>query len=242
MRMRFEGKGDIMNFYETTLRRIVQESSDSYSYIMDIPEGYTWKAGQHAMFKIKDYKLVEGDRDSRIFTIASAPQDEFLMFTTRIGELHSGFKDHLLKNIKVGDKIEIAAPLGSFDFDMSKYKRSIAIAGGIGITPIRSLLRHYADNNDENHAFTVIYSDDRGEYAYDELWEELKTKMPNLDLRFVSERDEFTGSTNDYAKEFGNESEYLIAGSPGMNAAFTQTLIDLGVDKENIKTDNFMGY
>ena len=48
--------------------------------------------------------------------------------------------------------------------------------------------------------------------------------------------------TDDYAKANGNEAEYLVAGSPGMNKAFTERLEGLGVKAENIKTDVFMGY
>lgn len=231
-----------MKFYEAKLVKIVKENSDSYSYIMNIPQGYAWKAGQHAMFRLKGYTVAPEDKDTRIFTIAAAPEDGYLMFTTRISDKHSSFKDILLNCIKAGDTIEIAPAIGSFDMDLNKFPETLVIAGGIGITPIRSLLRHYCRNNNENHRITVLYSDDRGEFAYGDLWDELTADMPNLDLHLISQREEFAESTNRFAARALNAAEYLIAGSPGMNAAFTETLTDLGIKRDNIKVDNFMGY
>ena len=70
----------------------------------------------------------------------------------------------------------------------------------------------------------------------------MEKRVPGLDLKLISVRDEFTDGTDAYAKAQGNAAEYLVAGSPGMNKAFTERLEKLGVAAENIKTDVFMGY
>jgi ferredoxin-NADP reductase len=231
-----------MQLYETTVTKIAQETSDSYSFFMRIPEGYTWQAGQHALWKLSGYDVAEDDRPSRIFTIASAPEDGFLMFTTRIADPHSSFKDVLLHQLKAGDPMLVANPKGSFAFHRN-HPQSLVIAGGIGITPIRSLLAHAAvQNADPDHKITVFYSDDRGEFCYGDFWKKVESAMPNLELHLISDRDEFTERVNTFAKTVGNDAEYLIAGSPGMNKAFTATLTGLGVAEDQIVVDNFMGY
>lgn len=231
-----------MNFFEAEITEIRQETSDSYSYIMKVPQGYSWKAGQHALFRIKDYTLPEGEKDGRIFTIASAPEDGFLMFTTRISPQHSAFKELLLKQVKPGDTILAAAPLGNFDFNMEDYEKTLVVAGGIGITPIRSLLRHYEEGCRAEHRITLLYSDDRGEFAYGEFWKEIQEKLPQLELFLISDREELSSRIRDYAAGEQNAAEYMIAGSPGMNASISKNLMDLGILKENIRMDNFMGY
>lgn len=230
-----------MDFFEIVLKEIRKETSDSYSYIFDIPEGYRFKAGQHAAWKLNSHKVDEGDRETRVFSIASAPEDGFLMFTTRIADPHTSYKEILLNKIKAGDTMSIANARGDFSFH-KEYPQTFVIAGGIGITPIRSLLKHWAHNNDPEHKIVVLYSDDRGEFAYQETFDEITSAMPNLQLKLISQREVFMESVDEYAKENGNQAEYLVAGSPGMNKAFKERLIGLGIKEENIKLDNFVGY
>ncbi len=230
-----------MEFFETKVIDIVKETSDSYSFKLEIPQGFTWEAGQYTMWKFVDHKVEEGDRPVRVFTIASAPEDGYLMFTTRIAEDHTSWKNILLNDLKVGDKMMVAKAKGEFNFH-GNYKESFVIAGGIGITPIRSLLKHFSENNNEDHKLVVLYSDDRGEFCYKYDFKEITDKMPNLELLFICDRDEFTAEVEKYAKEKQNNAEYLIAGSPGMNKVFSEKLEGLGVNKDNIKVDNFMGY
>lgn len=230
-----------MKFFEAKVIDIVKETSDSYSFKMEIPEGFTWESGQHTMWKFKDHQVEEGDRPIRIFTIASAMEDGFLMFTTRIAEFHTSFKNILLHELKVGDVMLVAEPKGDFTIH-GEYNKSLVIAGGIGITPIRSILKHLQSNNMENHEVVVIYSDDRGEFAYNDTFKEMTESMSNLTIHHVSDRDIFMKEVDEYVAANGNQAEYLVAGSPGMNSFFTSKLVGLGVEEDNIKVDNFQGY
>lgn len=230
-----------MEFFEITLKEIRKETSDSYSYIFDIPEGYEFKAGQHAGWKLKEHKVEEGDRDTRVFSIASAPEDGYLMFTTRIADPHTSYKEILLNKIKPGDKMLIASARGSFEFQKDRAL-TFVIAGGIGITPIRSILKTWSHHNDLAHKIEVLYSDDRGEFCYKQAFDEIQSAMPNLKLSLISQRELFMESVDAFAKENGNNAEYLVAGSPGMNKAFKERLMNIGISEENIKLDNFVGY
>ncbi|MDY5841916.1 MAG: FAD-dependent oxidoreductase [Peptoniphilaceae bacterium] len=229
-----------MQFFDTKIIKIVQETSDTWSFQLEIPENMTWTAGQHAIFRLPEAKLEEGDKPQRVFSVASAMEDGFIQFTTRIADPHSSYKENLL-HAKVGDTVQMTQPTGSFTLH-EDTERSVVIAGGIGITPIRSILRHWQHHNRPEHLITVYYSDDRGEFAYKEAFDEIQNAMDNLDFHYISDRNEFTEKVNSYAKEHQNEAEYLVAGSPGMNRAFSETLEKLGIEKDNIKLDNFVGY
>lgn len=230
-----------MKLYPAKVQKIIKETSDTYSYILDIPEGYAWTAGQHALWRFQDYEVSGDEKPGRVFTIASAPGDGFLMFTTRIAEPHSNFKDILLNQVKPGDVMLVANPLGSYTFH-DGTDRALVIAGGIGITPIRALLKDMADKQDTSKKVTVLYSDDRGEFAYGDFWNAVQQTLPNLDLHLIDDRNAFTEKTEAYAKQNGSDAEYLIAGSPGMNKAFAETLKGLGVAEDRIVTDDFRGY
>ena len=122
------------------------------------------------------------------------------MFTTRIADKHTSFKEALLRKIKPGDKIGVARPLGTFALDAEGFKKTLIVAGGIGITPIRALLRAYKDHPVEGHAITVLYSDDRGEFCYKDFWKDLET-VPGVEVRLISDREIFMKDTDTYAKD-----------------------------------------
>ena len=193
-----------MNFTKVILKEIVKETRDTYSYIFEVPAGYEYKAGQHALWKMSSHSVDEGDRDTRVFSIASAPEDNFLMFTTRITDKHTSFKEILLNRIKPGDEMMVAEPRGEYRI-YKDFKSTLMIVGGVGITPIRSLLK-------------------------------------NLDLHFISDRNEFLNNINEYAKQSLNDACYMIAGSPGLNKAMSELLTGIGISKDNIKEDVFAGY
>lgn len=229
-----------MKTFETELKKRIQETSDSYSYIFEIPEGFEWKAGQHTSWIFPDFDLDKKEK-RRIFTIASAPNDGFLMFTTRIRENKSPYKEALLNEVDLGSKVIVTDALGKYAFKENK-KYSLCVAGGIGITPIRSLVKSLYNNNDPNHEILVIYSDSSGEFCYLDFWKEAQEKFDNLKVRLVNETDDCINAVKEYVEKRGNEAEYLIAGSPGMNNAYKEMLSESGIDKENIVLDMFMGY
>ena len=230
-----------MEFKNTVLLEKKQIAHDSYSFKMTVPEGYTWKAGQHVLWRIPDHKVDEGDKDTRVFTIASAPEEGFLMFATKIGELHTSFKEILLNKIQPGDTIQVAAPLGTFGFSLEKEK-SLIIVGGIGITPIRSIMRHELDAHRDGHEIHMLFSEAGGDHPFGDFFREADRQLADFSVEFVTEVDVFTGKVAEYAKANGNDAEYLIAGSPGMNAAFTKQLQELGIEDANIVKDEFFGY
>lgn len=230
-----------MEFKDTVLLEKKQIAHDSYSFKMTVPDGYTWKAGQHVLWRIPGYKVDEGDKDTRVFTIASAPEEGCLMFATKIGELHTSFKEILLNKIQPGDTIQVAAPLGTFGFDPEKEK-SLIIVGGIGITPIRSIMSHELDAHRDGHKIHMLFSEAGGDHPFGDFFREADQQLADYSVEFVTEVDVFTGKVAEYAKANGNEAEYLIAGSPGMNAAFTKQLQELGIEDANIVKDEFFGY
>lgn len=230
-----------MEFKDTVLLEKKQIAHDSYSFKMTVPEGYTWKAGQHVLWRIPDHKVDEGDKDTRVFTIASAPEEGFLMFATKIGELHTSFKEILLNKIQPGDTIQVAAPLGTFGFSPEK-KKSLIIVGGIGITPIRSIMCHELDAHKDGHEIHMLFSEAGGDHPFGDFFREADKQLADFSVEFVTEVDVFTGKVAEYAKANGNDAEYLIAGSPGMNAAFTKQLQELGIGDASIVKDEFFGY
>ena len=225
--------------YEMVFKRMIKETDEIFSFVFEKPEELQWIPGQHAIFRNLECK-VEGDKNYRIFSLASIMEEDFVMFSTRITDESTDCKKKLLE-LKPGDRMTAEDPQGRFrigDFN----KPTCLMAGGIGITPIRALLQHMDFNCINPKKLRVLYSDDRGDFAYEDTLKWINRKYDGLDVRFISDRHEFMEEIENFAKEMRNNADYLISGTPGMNKAITDKLTSLGVEKSSIKTDNFIGY
>lgn len=221
------------------LKQKIKETSDIFSFVCTRPEDLEWIAGYHGIFRIPGFEC-EGEKNFRIFSIASVPEENIVLFSTRIVDDCSQFKKRLLE-LEVGDEIELESPQGRFLID--NFDRPICvIAGGIGITPVRAFLEQLDYANKDPKEMVVLYSDDRGEFAYEDTLKQIEKKHRGLEVVFINDRNVFVVKIEEFAMRDGNDALYYIAGTPGMNAFITEKLVGLGINKENIKTDNFMGY
>lgn len=224
---------------ELEFREMVRETSDIYSFIFDRPEDLKWKPGQHAIFRNLECKA-EDDKNYRVFSLASIVEEEKVMFSTRITPKSTNCKKMLLE-LKKGDRLSIEDPHGRFL--LTDYDRPIfIIVGGIGIAPIRAFLMDMDLNLINPKRLELIYADDGGEFAYQESLKWLDKKYSGFHLHFIPDRNIFMKKIEDCSKEMRNNSLYYISGTPGMNAVISEKLSEMGVSKENIKTDNFIGY
>lgn len=224
---------------EIILERIVKETSEIYSFIFKIPEDLTWTPGQHGIFRYRDRQLEE-DKGFRIFSIASVMTEGIMMFSTRITPESTDFKQQLL-TLNQGEVMTVEGVNGKFkipDYD----KKACIMAGGIGVTPVRALVKQMEMEEISPAGVTVLYSDDRGEFAYEEDLRKAGQGINGLEVVLISDRNIFVQKIEEYTRNNGNGSAYLISGTPGMNAFITEKLTKEGIDKSNIITDVFMGY
>jgi ferredoxin-NADP reductase len=221
------------------LREIIRETSEIYSFVFEIPKDLEWVPGQHGIFRYAERDIAE-DKGFRIFSLASVKEEGILMFSTRITGESTDFKQQLL-TIKPGEVMTVEGINGKFKFE-DYGRKACVMAGGIGITPVRALLMQLEQSGVEPEGISILYSDDRGEFAYEETLKALGEKISNLKVLLISDRSEFVDEIDGYAKANGNSSVYMISGTPGMNTFITDKLVNSGIDKTNIKTDIFMGY
>jgi ferredoxin-NADP reductase len=98
---------------------------------LERPMGYQSKASQHALLRVS----TSMGPDLRPLSLAGAPEGDHLEFATRRGT--SAFKEAVLA-LRPGDMVKVSRPMGGLRYDASRP--AVFIAGGIGITPVRSLL------------------------------------------------------------------------------------------------------
>src|SRR6476469_6635197 len=145
------------HFHALRVAEIVPETSEANSIRLDIPpelrDRFAFRAGQHLTLRT----TIDGEEVRRNYSLCTAPDDQDWMVTVkRIGG--GIFSNWVGDNLKPGDVIDVMPPHGSFttEFDASKMRRLVGIAGGSGITPVMSLIKTTLKYEPESR-FTLLY-------------------------------------------------------------------------------------
>src|SRR3989344_3409331 len=110
---------------------------------------FQYSAGQFIELII-DHKNPDSRGTRRWFTLSSAPHEPVLAVTTKTGPCLSTFKQALLR-LNKDDEVEISQAMGDFVLPRSTTIPVLFIAGGIGITPIHSILKSHAHSTEDRH-------------------------------------------------------------------------------------------
>jgi len=226
----------IMRKRDVVLIESRQEAEDVYTFTFDQPEGLSWRAGQYALFTITHAKVKAGTKP---FSIASSPQEGVIRLTTRIGARPSDYKQ-ALRSLKPGMTVKMSGPVGSFG--LTGARPALLIAGGIGITPYRSILPHLAEASQPVQGpLQLLYLDSDKAFVHHDTLAELARSIP-LQIVCLDERDKLEQEIGRFAKQYGDRADYLIAGPKPFVDSLTASLQQQGVAKARIKKDAFFGY
>ncbi|TVX93338.1 FAD-dependent oxidoreductase [Paenibacillus agilis] len=213
-----------------------KESEDVYSFLFEKEKDLTWKAGQYGLFNITHKKI---KNPTKPFSIASAPTENVVKITTRINDDPSDYKKALLE-LKPGMKVKMSGPVGTFQLEDNTP--SLLIAGGIGITPFRSILKHIeAVENGADKQINLLYFDSNKSYIYkDEL--DVLAKVTSTNVTYLDSRDDLHQEIDAFNALYKNNAKYFIAGPKSMVDSISSYLQNNHISKRNIKKDSFYGY
>lgn len=237
--------------YKVRLMARQEVAERTMAFHFERPPGFSFQAGQFIDLGLLDPPETDQEGDIRAFTLASAPSEEDLMVVTRLR--NTAFK-RVLTGMPLQTMVNIEGPFGNFTLPESATRPLVFLAGGIGITPFRSMLVEAATSN-LSHRLVLFYSNRRPEDApfLDEL-QSLQQEIPGYTFvgtmtQLEQSENSWTGETGhlDYAMLIrhiqGIESPlYYIVGPPGMVKAYRTMLKDAGIRQVDIRTEEFAGY
>lgn len=213
--------------------------SDVRTFIFEPEESISWLPGQYI-----HYKLPHPDADERgterWFTNSAAPFENHVAISTRINsEQGSSFKRALMA-LQPGDLIEADAPQG--DFTIGDPDRNyIFIAGGIGITPFRSILFD-AYNKGLKLKVNLLYATRSNDIPFKDELNLFATNNPNLKIEYIIDPASIDTDLMKSRIEAVEDPLVYISGPKPMVKNFARQLREMGLDKSNIKKDDFPGY
>jgi ferredoxin-NADP reductase len=182
-----------------------------------------------------------------ISLVTSPTESGIVGLATRLRD--SAFKQTLAE-LEVGDEVVVEEPKGSFLLPEATNERYVFVAGGIGITVFRSMLRYIRDT-EAPYEITLVYSNrDRESTAFLDELEHLERELPGLRLVLtMTDEDGWSGETRriDAAMlrdQLGalDRYRYLVAGPPAMTEAVVAELHSAGVPEDRVLADKFSGY
>ncbi len=223
--------------YEVKFIKKIKEAEGIFSYLFSMPPRFRFTPGQYMEWTIAQHKTdARGNR--RYLTLSSSPTEPGLMFTVKHPNPASAFKLRL-DELKPGDSILASHLSGSFCLPKDPSKKVALIAGGVGITPFRSMIKHLLIANQKRDVLLLYSAKSDSELAFKQLF----TKASTVGLKTAY----ITGERLDRAKiktavpDFVTRHFYVSGPLLFVNAAQT-ALLELGVSGSNITTDYFPGY
>lgn len=216
------------------------------------PSGFEFKPGQAIDVVLSGQMAGPDDQSAHhAFSIVSAPFQDELIIATRMRD--SVFK-HALKSLPIGSPVTIDGPFGSLGLHNDLTRAGVFIAGGIGITPFMSILRHAA-RNQRQQRLILLYSNRRPEDAAF-LAELQQLAAQNERFRLVATMTQMSASHRPWGGQTGLITAELVksvvgelaapifyvAGPPAMVEGMRQTLNRAGIDDDDIRSEEFYGY
>jgi ferredoxin-NADP reductase len=226
-------------------------ATGTMAFRFEKPPGFQFKPGQAVDLTLDSTGLDPEQDRKHAFSIASAPFEDELVIATRMRD--STFK-RALAALPIGGKAIVEGPFGSLALHKDAARGALLIAGGIGITPFRSMLRQ-ADHDRAERRLVLLCSNHRPEDA-PFLPELQRLEKENPGFRLVATMTDMARS----ASAWGGETRMIdagllasvagglqapihyVVGPPAMVAGVRDALAVAGVEDDDVRTEEFYGY
>jgi ferredoxin-NADP reductase len=225
---------------------LIDETPRCKSIVLDVPEWRGHRAGQHVDIRLT---AEDGYQAERSYSIASAPEDRHLVLT--VERLDDGeVSPYLVDELRPYDELELRGPIGGyFVWERSIGGPLLLVAGGSGVVPFRSMLRHWAAGKDDAAA-RLLYS---SRTLPDVIYRQELTRFAaeaGVDVRFALTRgwpDDWEGHRGRVDHGFLEKVAWApderplvyICGPTSFVEAVAQALVDIGHDPSRVKTERF---
>ncbi len=231
------------------LRKKEKIARDTIACYWEKPDGFEFKAGQFGDFTLIDPSETDEKGNTRAFSFVNAPSENELVTATRIRD--SAYKREL-ENLTAGAEVKFDGPSGNFKLHKTESTPAVFIIGGIGITPIRSMIAE-ATNQQTSHEMTLLFSNSTPKDApFQSDFREFEKKNPNFTFVPVmtqADSDEWNGESGyideDMLKRYVSDVSapiYYLSGPAGMVNAMYEMLVEAGANEDNIRAEEFSGY
>ncbi len=225
------------------VKEIKKETEDTFTLVLKQEKKLLFEAGQFCFLRLNKDKLYA----RHPFTISSSPEDEDLHFTIKL----DGRFTKAASELKKDEEVIVDGPFGVFTIEgttKNLQKDLVFLAGGVGITPFMSMIKHQLKKAQEKQNILLLY----GARTYNSII--FKKDLDNIKEKWfkkvyiLSQDDSYykmcekgyidKSIIGQYVKNIKN-SLFYICGPEPMKKLCKKELLGLGVKRENIVIEDF---
>jgi ferredoxin-NADP reductase len=223
--------------YQMKFVRRIKEAEGIFSYIFALPKNFKFTAGQYMEWTVAHNKT-DSRGNRRYFTISSAPTEPGVMFTVKMPpQKPSAFKQKLDK-LKAGEIILASDLSGNFNLPKDASKKLAFLAGGVGITPFRSMAKYLIDSGQKRDIALLYSANSPGEFSFKNMFKlAAQTGFKTTYVTGQMDSQKISTLLPDYSQR-----TFYISGPYGFVKSMHQNLLHMGVSSSKIITDYFPGY
>ena len=168
------------------------------------------------------------------FTLSSSPTEDFWAITTKLNPERSSTFKTALQNVQAGTELKMAAPMGDFVLPKDPAIPLLFVAGGIGCTPYRSMVKYLQDTHEKRDITLLYAANSIEEIAFRDIFETLdRNFIPLVGTRLTSAK----------IQEYASPQHYIyLSGPEPMIEMLDNELKEAGVDPDHLRTDFFPNY
>ncbi len=230
-------------------RRLVADGTMAFTF--EKPTGFTFTAGQFVELTLPQPTEEDPAGHTRALSLASAPEESTLMVATRLRD--TPFK-RALQRMPFGTTLSMEGPYGSLTLPADPQRPVVMLAGGIGITPFRSMIVHEAAQR-SSRRLVLLYANRRpDDAAFLDECRLLASLHPPFTL--VGTISQLSTATRGWQGETGHITAamlaahtrslasplYYLVGPPAMVVAMRTMLQGAQIAPSDIRTEAFAGY
>ena len=192
---------------------------------------------------------IGGARMNRSYSISSSPTQRGYVELTVRREPRGAVSRHIHDLLKVGDPIEAGGPVGRFTFTGTEADSIVLIAGGVGITPLMSIMRYLTARAWAGEIFLVYSCHTPTDFIFQNEVAALQRLNPRLHVSVTvssAEETEWRGPRGRISKESLTQTvpdlasrRIHLCGPPAMMASIKAILTEIGVPADRVKTELF---
>lgn len=211
-------------------------SPDIISLYFKPVSAFNYLPGQYVEVKFPD-EHISSIGDNRWYTLSSSPSEDLLAITAKLIKPYSEFKNRIIK-LKPGEEVILSQPIGDFVLPMDKKIPLVFISGGIGITPVRSIIKWLIDNNEQRQISLMNIVKKKQDMVFDGLFRDYKMSY----ISIVTENKEGVVPDTDNLIKISSPSSIFYISGPQTMVEYIAGNITNKYSSSQVIMDYFPGY